>query len=91
MVIALQQIDTRLSSFRRGMKKGFWKLIIGVILATSSGAGMKAKASPNLSEQGQKKEPVQIVVVDKRDREKSGSSGQSQKPRPADHNRKSKE
>ena len=73
------------------MKKGFWNLIIGVILATSFGAGTQAKASPDLSEQGQKKESVHIVVVDKRDRDKSGGSGQSQKPRPEDHNKKSKE
>ena len=73
------------------MKKGFWNLIIGVILATSFGAGTVAEASPDLSEQGQKKEPVQIVVVNKRDHDKSGGSGQSQKPRPEDHNKKSKE
>ena len=91
MMIAVQNNGVGLSSLWRSMKKGFLKLTIGFILAISPGAVMIVQAGPNLSDQSQKKEPVQIVVVDKRERDKSGSNGQSQKPRPADHNKKSRE
>lgn len=51
------------------MKKGFYKRLTGGILSAAFCAVTIAQASPVYSEPNQKKEPVQIVVVDKTGRD----------------------
>ena len=67
------------------MKKGFLKTRLGVMLIASFCAGVMTQISSASVEEGQKKEKVQIVVAEKKDREKSGGGGKSQRPRSDGH------
>lgn len=51
------------------MKKRFYRVIIGGILSAAFCAGTLVQASPVAGEQNQKKEPVQVIVVDKKGRD----------------------
>ena len=59
------------------VKKGFLKLGLGVMLIASFSTGVMAQIGTLTDEQKQKKEKLQIVVVEKKDREKAnrGSKG----------------
>ena len=57
------------------MKKGFLSLILNAILVTSLCPGLVS------AEQKDKKEKVQIIVVEKRNKGKSDNGGESRKPR----------
>jgi hypothetical protein len=59
------------------MKKEFFRLALSAILVASFSTGLV------LAEEKTKKEKVQIVIVEKKDN-KSGSSGESKKPRHGD-------
>ena len=60
------------------MKKEFFRLALSAILVSSFSTGLV------LAEEKPKKEKVQIVVVEKKDNNKSGNSGESTKPRHRD-------
>jgi hypothetical protein len=64
------------------MKKGFLKTGMGVMLIASIFPASMAQITPAVTEAKTKKEKVQIVIVKKKDREKSGSDHKS---RPDDH------
>jgi hypothetical protein len=62
------------------MKKGFLNAGLSVMLVASFFTGAIGRSNSASMEEKQKKEKVQIVVVDKKERGKSG--GESQKTRP---------
>ena len=53
------------------VKKGFLKLGMGVMLIASFSTGVMAQIGTLTDEEKQKKEKLRIVVVEKKDREKS--------------------
>lgn len=63
------------------MKKGFCSLFLGAMLVAASCAG------EGLADNKDKKEKVQILVVEKKEKHKSGNGGESQKPRSDDRRR----
>src|SRR5215216_1750313 len=67
------------------MKKGFLKTGLGAMLIASFCTGAMAQISTASVEDKQKKEKVEIVVVEKKDREKPGGGGDSQRPRNDGH------
>lgn len=67
------------------MKKGFCNIVLGVIL--SGLFGTASQAGPILTSVEQmKKEKAQIVVVNKRDRNKTDSDSQAQRFKPGKRN-----
>ncbi|HVG18075.1 MAG TPA: hypothetical protein VNI02_03415 [Blastocatellia bacterium] len=66
------------------MKKGFLNAVLGVMLFASFCAGVLGQSNSVSAEEKQKKEKVQIVVVEKKERGKSGSD-EFQKPRSEYH------
>jgi hypothetical protein len=87
MVVALFYRCEGLPPLGDVMKKGFLKLGLGVMLVASFCTGATARISPASLEEKQKKEKVQILVVEKKDRDKSGGNGESQRPRSDGHKR----
>ncbi len=63
--------------------------MLGGMLAISLTTGAMAQPGSVADDGNQKKERVQILVVDKKNSGKSDGGGQSQQPRPADRNKKS--
>jgi hypothetical protein len=64
------------------MKKGFCNGIKSVILICMLTVVALPQTGVTGAERAERKEKMLIVVVEKKGREKSGSSGESQKPRP---------
>ena len=64
------------------MKKEFFSLILNAILVTSLCAGLVS------AEQKVKKEKVQIIVVEKKNKANPDNSGESKKPRHEDQQSK---
>lgn len=60
------------------MKKEFFRLALNAILVASFSTGLV------LVEERPKKEKIQIVVVEKKDNNKSDNSGETKKPRHGD-------
>jgi hypothetical protein len=58
-----------------GMKKGFCSLVLGAMLVTAP------LADKVLAENKEKKEKIQILVVEKKEKNRSGSGGESTRPR----------
>jgi hypothetical protein len=58
-----------------GMKKGFCSMMLGAMLVAAS------FADKVLADNKDKKEKIQILVVEKKEKNKSGSSGESTRPR----------
>lgn len=67
------------------MKKGFLNAVLGVMLFASFCMGAKAQLNPALADEKQKKEKVQVIVVEKKERGESGNGYKIQKPRSGDH------
>lgn len=57
------------------MKKGFCCLLLGAMLVAAS------IADEVLAENKEKKEKIQILVVEKKDKNKPGNGGESTRPR----------
>lgn len=66
------------------MKKGFLNAILSVMLFASFCAAVMGQSSSPVEDR-QKKEKMQIVVVEKKERGKSGGGDEFQKPRPEYH------
>jgi hypothetical protein len=79
MVIAIILYVCRACTLAEGvMKKVFFTLALNVILIGPLCAGLVS------AEEKPKKEKVQVVVVEKKNKDKSGSNGESKKPRRED-------
>jgi hypothetical protein len=66
------------------MKKGFLNAALSVMLIATGCVSARAESGSASIEEKQKKDKVQIVVIEKKERDKSGG-GESHKPRSADH------
>jgi len=63
------------------MRIGFSRLLLSVMLIFASSAGVEAQSNSGSSEQALRKEKAQIVVVNKRERDKQRPADEAKKPK----------
>jgi len=64
------------------MRIGFSRLLLSVMLLLPFSAGVLAQSSSGSNEPALRKEKAQIVIVNKRERDKQQTSGEAKKEKP---------